>query len=163
MNSEIYGLHKQWQWDIWVGSSPEITISIMHGPNLCLFQVSAFVIFWQAGSECSCLCLVLWSSLYNSYCILIFCIVEKLYVLELMFSEFFPTALRTVLKVMQHLPFCWDSPLGLAVSDYHGVIYHTDTLMPSFKQALIEARKQAREYPVWHTSDWRPIIEFFAL
>ena len=99
MNSEIYGLHKQWQWDIWVGSSPEITISIMHGPNLCLFQVSAFVIFWQAGSECSCLCLVLWSSLYNSYCILIFCIVEKLYVLELMFSEFFPTALRIVLKV----------------------------------------------------------------
>jgi hypothetical protein len=28
-----------------------------------------------------------------------FCIVEKLYILELMFSEFFPTDLRAVLKV----------------------------------------------------------------
>lgn len=49
-----------------------------------------------------------WSFSYNSYCIFMFWIVEKpyLYILELMFSECFPTALRTVLKVTA-LPFCW--------------------------------------------------------
>lgn len=41
----------------------------------------------------------LWSSLYYWYFILIFCIIEKVYIFELKFSEFFPTALRVVLKV----------------------------------------------------------------
>jgi hypothetical protein len=36
---------------------------------------------------------------YNSYCILIFSIVEELYIFELMFSAFFLTASRAVLKV----------------------------------------------------------------
>jgi hypothetical protein len=37
---------------------------------------------------------------YSSFCIVIFYIVEKLYILELVFLEFFPTALRAVLKVI---------------------------------------------------------------
>lgn len=41
----------------------------------------------------------LWSSLYSLFCILLFCLVLKLYIFKLMFSVFFPTALRAILKV----------------------------------------------------------------
>jgi len=33
----------------------------------------------------------------------------------------------------------------------------------SFKQAFIEASKQTRGLPAWHTSDWWAIMEFIAL
>lgn len=66
-----------------------------------------------------------WNPSYNSYCIL-FCIVRNpiknssysdLRILELLFSEFFPAALRTVLKVPASL-FCWGSPDTFSFSEF---------------------------------------------
>ena len=60
------------------------------------------------------LVLELWSFLDNSHYILIFCIVEKLYIFKLMFLEFFSKAIKAVLNVPdQSLAFCWDISLPL--------------------------------------------------
>jgi hypothetical protein len=57
---------------------------------------------------------------YNFYCILIFYIVEKLYIFELMFLVFFPTVLRAVLKITAsyHFAETLNTPLpsGLVLS-----------------------------------------------
>lgn len=58
--------------------------------------------------------------LYNSYCILIFYIVEKSYIFNPMFSMFFATALRALLK---------------ATAFYH--FAETDTLSPGLTLSLI--------------------------
>jgi len=89
--------------------SPEIIIFIISESNLAVSQadlelknVSTFVSFWQVGSLMPLPFFPLdsWSHSYKSYYILIFCIVEKLYIFEFMFLEFFSIALMAILKVL---------------------------------------------------------------
>lgn len=61
----------------------------------------------------------LWSPLCNSYCILIYCIVQKLNTFLYSISAFFPTVLRAVLKVTSFYHFAekdTPSPPGLRLS-----------------------------------------------
>ena len=64
---------------------------------------------------------------YDSYCILIFGRVEKLFIFKIMYLEFFPIALKAVLK-SQFLQVCceWHSHTltsrTSAVSNQHGVL-----------------------------------------
>lgn len=75
---------------------------------LCVFLTSWPLFLWIHEAPC------------NSYCIFIFCIVEKLYIFWThVFLELFPTTLRAILKV-PHWPFCGDMGTflipGLALS-----------------------------------------------
>lgn len=74
----------------------------MLNSGICLpFYLPSFISFSDklAHSTADSVLLCLWSPSYNLYCIIIFCIVEKLYIFQLMFSEFFLTALGAILKV----------------------------------------------------------------
>ena len=69
----------------------------------------------------------LWSPLYSSYCILIVCIVEKLYIFRFMFLRVLSHSLKGCPEGHSIPPFCWDhrhtlNSWSCASSDCHGVI-----------------------------------------
>ena len=103
-------------WGLGGGEELNLALRLAFQPHLDLNLLCPRLAL-NSGIYCLCICLSLYLSVklahsivasvflgpqspsYNSYCILIFCIVEKLYIFKLIFLDFIPTALRAALKV----------------------------------------------------------------
>lgn len=95
-DNKISGWNSTWTLPFWpfLGLDLKSDLELRNLPN---FISACFCIFLTSGLITSCLCSL--RSVKFLHIFLIICIVEKLYIFEIMISVFFATAFRVVLKV----------------------------------------------------------------